>query len=150
MIPLGSVGAGFGVEGGFDLVDVAAELFDHFFDDVVSADADFVAEELDREMAVAEVPGDPDQLGIVVGVDFEQLFRCGDDAHDRAVLAHQPVAVTKSCDVWQIEHQVVFTDGAKQDAAAMAAVEVELNLIDFRPAPLAGRNNRDRAHQNRK
>jgi len=38
------VGPGFGVEGGFNFVHVAAEVFDHGLDDVVAADADAVAQ----------------------------------------------------------------------------------------------------------
>ena len=117
--------SGFGVEGGFDDVDVAAEVFDHFLDDVVAADADLVADELDREVAVAEVPGDADQLGVGMGVDFGQGFGAGADADDFAVIGLQAVAVAQAVGLGEVEQEVLPGGGLQADAAAVAAVEID-------------------------
>ena len=56
------IGAAFGVEGGVDVRHDRAEMADHVLDDRIVADAQAVAEELGRQMAVAEVPGDAEQV----------------------------------------------------------------------------------------
>ena len=61
-VPTG-IGAGFRVERRVDRVGVAAEAVDHRFDDVVGTDTDAVAEQLHRQVAIAEMPRDADQLG---------------------------------------------------------------------------------------
>ena len=124
LTPLG-VGAGFGVEGGFDDVDVAAEVFDHFLDDVVAADADLVADELHREVAVAEVPGDADELGVGMGVDFGERFGAGADADELAAVGLQGVAVAQAVGLGEIQQKVVAGGGLQADAAAVAAVEID-------------------------
>ena len=127
LVPAG-IGAGFGVEGGFDDVHVAAELFDHGFDDVVAADADPVADQLDREVAVAEVPGDADEFGIGVGVEFGQRFRTGADADGAAGFEHEAVAVAQAGGLGEIEQEVLAGLGLQEDAAAVPAVEIDEDL----------------------
>ena len=68
------IGAGLRIERGFDRIDMAAKSLDHRLDDVVGSDADAVAEQLHRQMAVAEVPGNADEFSFVVGVNFQQRF----------------------------------------------------------------------------
>jgi hypothetical protein len=123
------VGAGFGVEGGVDDVYVAAELFDHGFNDVVSADADLVPYELDREVAVAEVPGDADEFGIGVGVDFGEGFRTGADFYDGAGIELQAVAVAQAGGLGEIEEEILAGFGFQDDAAAVAAIEIDQDFV---------------------
>jgi hypothetical protein len=123
------IGAGFGVEGGVDDVYVAAELFDHGFDDVVAADADLVSDQLDREVAVAEVPGDADEFGIGVGVDFGEGFWTGADADDGAGIELQAVAVAQAGGLGEIEEEILAGFGFQEDAAAVAAIEIDQDFV---------------------
>ena len=56
------IGAAFGIERRLDLDDARAEPLHHRLDDVVAADAQPFRHDLRRQMAVAEMPGDPDQM----------------------------------------------------------------------------------------
>ncbi len=133
------VGACFGVEGGVDDVDVAAELFDHGFDDVIAADADLVSDQLDREVAVAEVPGDADEFGIGVGMDFGEGFGAGADADDGAGIELQAVAVAQAGGLGEIEEEVLAGFGFQEDAAAVAAIEIDQDFVGgFGLGPGAG------------
>ncbi len=82
--PARRVGTGFGVERGLDIVGVSAQTLNHFRDHVVGANPDAIAEELDREMAVAQMPGNADEFAFVMGMDFEQGFRFGGYPDDTA------------------------------------------------------------------
>ena len=66
-----SVRAGLGIERCVDLLDMAAETFNHVLDDVVGSDPDPVPEQLHRQMAIAEMPGDPNQMMRIVTPDFD-------------------------------------------------------------------------------
>jgi hypothetical protein len=124
MLVAAGIGAGFGVERGLDVVDMAAEPFDHFLDDMVGAQADALAEQLDGQVAVAEVPGDAHEFALVVGVDLEKFLGAGDDADDAAIKQAQPVAMAQADGGREIEQNVFAPVSAQHDASAMAPVEV--------------------------
>ncbi len=84
--------------------DVPAQTLDHFFDDMVGADADAVTQQLHGQMPVAEMPGDADQFAVFVRVDLHQLFRLGADSHDPG-FDHQPVAVAQANGLRQVDQQ---------------------------------------------
>ena len=54
------IGAAFGIERCLDLDNARAQPLHHRLDDVIPADAQPLAHDLRRQMAVAEMPGDPD------------------------------------------------------------------------------------------
>ncbi len=83
------VSAGFGIEGRFDLHDMAAQGADHLGDYVIGPDADVCAHELHWQMPVAEVPGDADEFGRAVRMDVEQGLGLSDDPDDAAATLQQ-------------------------------------------------------------
>ena len=100
-------------------------------------------------MAVAEVPGDADEVGRVVGVDVEQGLGLGDDADYAAALEQQPVAVAQPGGLRQVEQQLVPGLGSQREAAAVPAVEVDQDpaaLVMLRPR--SGGQYRARVHLN--
>ena len=56
------IGAAFGIERRLDLDHAGAQTRHHRLDDVVAADAQRLRHDLRRQMAVAEMPGDADQM----------------------------------------------------------------------------------------
>ena len=81
------------IERRLDLLHMSAQQLHHLPDHMVHADADAIADLLNRQMAVTEMPGNTDQFGIAVGVDFQQLFRAREHAHHTTVFQFQPVTV---------------------------------------------------------
>ena len=123
------VSSGLGIERRIDRFDVTAESFDHFFYDMIGADTDAVAKQLHRQMAIAQVPGDADEFGVVVGVDFEKGFGAGTNADDAAAVQRQAVAVAQPNGLGEIDEQFIAFFRDQNDTAPMAAVEVDQDLI---------------------
>ncbi len=131
MVVATRIGATFGIERRLDGVRVAAQPVHHVRDHVVGADADAVAEQLHRQMPVAEVPGDADQLRRAVGMDFEQRFGLGYYTDDTATFKRQAIAIAQPNGLWKVEQQFDAAFRGKHYAAAMAAVEIENHAIEL-------------------
>ena len=102
-------------------------------------------------MTVTEMPGDAHHVDFVVGMNFQQRFGFGADAHDLQGMDGKSVAVTQSHGVGEIEQDLPALLGVQQDATAVTAVEVDQHAIDFvRGVPGAGWEDGVGAHQNRK
>ena len=65
------IGAAFGIERRLDLDDARAEPLHHRLDDVVAADAQALWHDLRRQMAIAEMPGDANQVRRIAAADFD-------------------------------------------------------------------------------
>ncbi len=128
IVPLGSadaIRAALGIKGRLLRQKPAAETLDQLLDDVVAADAQAPAEELRRQMSVAEVPGDPHQFGRPPGRDVDDAFRRGTDLHDAAIVEQEAVAMAQRDRLGQVEEEVEPAVGPHRDAAAVAGVIVE-------------------------
>src|SRR5712675_1175562 len=72
------IGAAFGVERRLDLDHARAEPLHHRLDDVVAADPQALRHDLGRQMTIAEMPGDADQMLRIVAADLGQRLGGGD------------------------------------------------------------------------
>jgi hypothetical protein len=146
MVRAGSVGTGLGIERGIDLVNMAAKTFNHVLDHVVRADANAVAKQLNRQMTIAEMPRDPNQFAIVVGMNFEQRLRPRAHPDNTAALQRQPVAIPQPNRLGEIDQQFLTSLRGQNDPPAMAAVEINQDLINWvGPGPRG--QDRNGAHQ---
>ena len=125
----GRISPRFGIEWRLDIVDMPAQPLDHVRDDMVGADAYPVAEQLDRQVPVAEVPGDTDEFAFVVGMNFEQRFRFRGYADD-AGFGRKSVAVAKTHGLRKVEKDVRAGLGPQSDPAAMATIKIDQHRID--------------------
>ncbi len=139
------VGAALRVERRHDRGHGCAEAADHLLDDVVAADAQPVAEQLGRQVAVAEVPGDAQQIGRIGGRDLDKRLKRGADGDDAPVLQDQPVAVAQRHRLRQVEQELEPAGGGHRHAAAVALVIVEHHMVGRFAGPLAGGNDLGRA-----
>src|SRR5665213_3008035 len=69
------IGAAFRIKRRFDLDHPRAQSLHHCFDDVIAPNPQPLADNLGRQMAVAEMPGDPDQMMRVGDANLDQRFR---------------------------------------------------------------------------
>ena len=132
------IGAALGVEGGGDVRHDRAEMVDHVLDDGVVADAQPVAEELGRQVAVAEVPGDTQQVDRRLRRDLAERFGRGIDGDDAAVLQHQPVAAPERHGLRQVEQEFQPTGSRHRHTPAVPLVVIEDDAVGRFPRPLAG------------
>ena len=135
----GGIGAAFGIEWRLDLDDAGAEPCHHRLDDVVAADAQALRHDLGRQVAVAEMPGDPHQMERIGATDFDQRFGGCDHLDQAAVFQHQRIAAAQGDGIFQIEQEFQPARARHRHPPPVPVVEVEYDGIGrgVRPAMLA-------------
>ncbi|OAF12228.1 hypothetical protein AYJ54_06995 [Bradyrhizobium centrolobii] len=133
------IGAAFGIERRLDLDHARTEPLHHRFDDMVAADAQALGHDLRRQMAVAEMPGDADEVVRITAADFQQRLRRRDHLDQPAVLQHQGIAAAKCDGVFEVEQEFEPARARHRHAAAVSIVEIEHDRIrrGFREAVLS-------------
>jgi hypothetical protein len=133
------IGPAFGIERRLDLDHPRAKPLHHGFDDVIAADAQGFGHELRRQMAIAEVPGDADEMVRIVAADLEQRLGCRDHFDQPSVLQHQRIAAAQCNGILQVEQEFETSRPCHRHAAAVPIVEIEHDRIRrrFREAVLS-------------
>ena len=99
------IGAALGIERRFDLDDTGPQPLHHRLDHVIPANAQAFRHDLRRQMAIAEMPGDPDQMMRIAAADFRERLWSSDHLDEAAVLQHQRVAAAQGCGVFEIKQE---------------------------------------------
>jgi len=97
------IGAAFGIERRLDLDHPRAQPLDHRLDDVIAPDPQAPGNDLRRQMAVAEVPGDPNQVVRIGASDLDQRLRRRDNFDQPVIVEHQRIAAPQRDRVLQIQ-----------------------------------------------
>ncbi len=133
------VGPAFRIERRFDARNFRAEFHHQFFQHMIAADADAVAQNLRGYMAVAEMPCDAREMMRVACSDFRNRFAGGNDANHAAVFELQAVAIPQHHGFREIEQEHGVARAAHRDAAAMPAIMWQLDTVGLGCLiPLAG------------
>lgn len=114
-----------GIERRLDLDDARAQSLHHRLDDMIPADAQALRHDLGRQMAVAEMPGDPDQMQWIGAADFDQRLGGRDNLDQPAVLQHQRVAAAQRDGVLQIEQEFQPARPRHRHPPPVPVVEIE-------------------------
>ena len=133
------VRAALGIERRLDLDDARAQPFHHRLDDVIAADAQAFRHDLGRQMAIAEMPGDPDQMQRIGAADFEQRFRGGHNLDQPPVFEDQRIAAAQRDGALQVEQEFEPARAGHRHPPPVPVVEIEHDGIGrgLRPAMLA-------------
>jgi hypothetical protein len=86
------IGAAFGIERRLDLDHAGTQPLHHRLDDVIAPDAQALGHDLGRQMAVAEMPGETNQMLRVGALDLNQGLRRRHHLDQAAIFQHQCVA----------------------------------------------------------
>ena len=97
------VGAAFGIKRRLDLDDARAKALYHRLDNVIAAYAQGLWHDLGRQMAVAEVPGDPDQMMRIAALDLDQRLGRRHHLDQPPVLEHQRIPSAQRDSVLEIK-----------------------------------------------
>ncbi|KQT15011.1 hypothetical protein ASG57_32895 [Bradyrhizobium sp. Leaf396] len=81
----------FWIERRLDLDHARAEPLHHLLDHVIAADAQGLRHDLGRQMAVAEMPADANEVVRIAAADLEQRLGRRDHLDQAAVLQHQRI-----------------------------------------------------------
>lgn len=132
------IGAALGIERRLDLEHAGAKTLHHRLDDMVAADAQPLRHDLGRQMTVAEMPGDPDQMMRIAAADFEQRLRRGDHLDQAAVLQHQRIAAAQGDGIFKIEQEFEPARPRHRHPPPVPVVEIEHDGVGrgVRPAML--------------
>jgi hypothetical protein len=132
------VGAAFGVKRGLNRAHGAAKALHHILDDVIMPNAQLSPRDLHRQVPVAQMPRESQQVLGVFRLDFGEGFGCADNLHEAAVLEFDGVARAQRDRLDQIEQETGAAHTLHGDAAAVAVVEIEHDGISGLRLPVSG------------
>jgi hypothetical protein len=131
------IGTAFGIERRFDLDHAGAEPLHHLLDHVIAADSQVLARDLNRQMPIAEMPGEPHHLPGIDAAKLDQRFRRCDDLNQPAVIEHQGIAAAQRDGLRQIEQEFETTGAGHGHPPPVPVVEPQHDGIGWRIVPAA-------------
>lgn len=135
-VPAGVIGAAFRIERRIDLDNARAEATHHFRDHVIAANTQRLRHDLGRQMTVAEMPCDTDEMQGVIAADLDQRFGSGNHFDQTAVVEHQRVASAQYDRLFQIEHKRKPARSRHRHTPAITIIEIEHDRIGGGLLPL--------------
>jgi hypothetical protein len=131
MVLSARVRASLRIEWCFDLLDVPTEAFDHLPDHMVVTNPNSVAQQLHRQMPVAEMPCDAHHLAVIVRMDLQQLLRLCAHANNAAIIQHQSITITHPHSLRQIDKHVPARFRKQHNATPMPPIMIDQHPIGF-------------------
>ena len=122
--------AGFRIERRLDRRQLAAQSPHHVLQHVIAADAQLAVGNLDRRVAVAEMPGKPRKFERRARFDFDECLGLGRYENHCAVVEHQPVAVFERDRTIEVEQKASAALAGEDETPAMSLVGIEHDAID--------------------
>ena len=128
-----------GIERRLDLDDARTQSLHHRLDDVIPADAQAFWHDLGRQMAVAEMPGNANEMQRIGAPDLDQGLGCRHYLDQPTVLQHQCVAAAQRDRVFQVEQELQPARPRHRHPPPVPIVEIEHDGIGrrLRPAMLS-------------
>lgn len=132
------VGAAFRIEGREHGCDRGAKPLKHVLDDVIVANAQPIAEELSRQMPVAEMPGDAHEIGWAGSGNLKKPFRNRLDQDQTPILKLESIAVLHHGCFLEIEQEHGLADAAHHETATMTVVALKSKRVGRCSGPGTG------------
>jgi len=129
------ISAAFRIERRLDLDDARPQPLHHCLDDVIAPDAQALGHDLRRQMTVAKMPGNPNQMVRVVATDLRQRLRRRDHLDQSTIVKHQRIAASQRDRVFEVEQKLKSARARHRHPAPVPVVEIEHNGIGRRLAP---------------
>ena len=130
------IGAAFGIERRLDLDHAGTEALDHRLDDMIAPDPQTLGHDLRRQMAISEVPGEPDHMLRMPALDLDQRLGGGHDLDQASIVEHQRIAAAKCYGIFEIEQKLQSARARHRHSPPVTVVEIEHNGIGRRLAPV--------------
>jgi hypothetical protein len=132
------IGAPFGIERPLDRRDPRPKPSQHILDHVIGANTDCVRENLCRQMPVADVPAQADELAWPPRPDLDQCLGCGHDLDQATVLQLQRITAAKHQRLWEVEQKGQPLDAAHNGPPPMPVVKLKHDGVGGVGRPTAG------------
>ena len=125
--------------------NTAAQRLDHRCDDVIGTEAQPILQHLQRQVTVAEMPGDAQQIGRAVGGDLDDRLGRGAHPEIAAIVELEPVAFREMLGPRQIQQERRPGIRDQADAPAVPVEKRQGHAVDRGLLrPLAARMHRYR------
>lgn len=111
---------------------------------MIAPDAKALADNLRRQMPVAEMPGHPHQMVRIAAADFDQWFGRRHHLHQPPIFQHQRIAAAQRHGFLQVEQEFQPARAGHRHPSPVPVVKTEDHRIGG-PGPTAGRANLRRA-----
>jgi hypothetical protein len=134
-VRVAGVGATFRIERCFDLDDARAQPLHHRLDDVIAPDAQAPTCYLRRQMAIAKMPGHPNQMLRVAATDFHQRLWRRHDLNQPAILEHQRIPAPQRNRIFKVKQKCQAPRARHRHPPAVTVVEIKHNRIGWRFDP---------------
>jgi hypothetical protein len=133
------IGAAFGIERRLDLDDARAKPLHHRLDDVIAPDPQAFWHDLRRQMPIAEMPGDSDQMQGIGAPDLDQRLGRGNHLDQPSVFQHQRIAAAQGDRVFEVKQKFQSARARHRHPPPVPVVETEHDGVGrcLRPAMLA-------------
>ena len=119
------IGAAFGIERRLDLDHPRAQAFHHRLNDVIATDAQALRRNLRRQMPIAEMPGEANELVRIPAADLQERLGRRDHLDQPTVLQYQRIAAAQRDGVFQVEQEFETARARHHHAPAVPIVEIE-------------------------
>ena len=129
------IGAAFGIERRLDLDHARPQSLHHRLDDVIAPDPQALSHDLGWQMAVAEMPGEANQMLRVGTPDLEQRLGGRNHLDQPAIVEHQRIAATQRDGVFQVEQKLQSPRPRHRHPPPVPIVEIEHHGIGRRLDP---------------
>ncbi|KQW19044.1 hypothetical protein ASC80_16450 [Afipia sp. Root123D2] len=135
------IGATLRIEWRFDLDDARSEPAHHLLDHVVATNPQTLADNLGRQMAVTEMPGDPNQMRRISTTNFNQRLGRRDNLDHPPIIERQRIATPQRNRFLKIKQKRQTARTRHHHTAAVTVVEIEHDAIGSDTGPVPRRNN---------
>jgi len=132
----GGVGAALGIERRFDFHDTRAEALDHVLDDVIPPDPQALADDLGRQMTIAEMPGQADQMKRILPTDFKQWLRCRNHLDQSPIFQNQRIAAAQRYRCFEIKQELKTARSRHHHPPPVTVVEIQHHGVGPRLRPM--------------
>jgi hypothetical protein len=103
---------------------------------VIAPDPQALRHDLGRQMAVAEMPGDPHQMEWIVTANLDQRLRRRHHLDQAAVVEHQRVAAAQRQRVLEVEQEFESAGAGHRHPPPVPVIEIEHDGIGRRFLPM--------------
>ena len=145
-----AIGAAFRLEWFSGFVDGCSELAQHVGDDVVRPDQQSFSLDLERDVAIANVPSQAGVMGSVTAADREELLGQGANLDDRVIVEQEAITIMEPDRFRQVEQKGCSVIADHGEPPATSCFVIEGHGVERRPRPAALRHGADRPHQSEK
>lgn len=106
-----------------------AETAHHILDHMVAPNPQSLANDLRRQVTIAEMPGDPHQMMRIGTANFHQRLRRGHHFDQASVFQHQRIATAQCDGFFQIQQEFEPARARHSHATAMTVIEIEHHRV---------------------